>query len=565
MKVKNLIDLRKQIGLLLLILVSAGNIPVQSAESAEGEARAVLVEGTGTYTRPISTKSNIAQQFFDQGLRLTWGYYFPEAIASHQEALRYDPGHPMIYWGMALAIGPNPNSRYAGMRDDPHGEAWKAITQAVEHINRANDTERDFINTLFIRFDAKTHPVRSDRDRAYLDAARALSEKYSNDPDAAALFADAYMVIGKWDYWDKEGSPRPGTTQVAAALESILKLRPDHPGANHLNIHLLEASWNPERALVSADRLEALMPIAGHIVHMPAHIYVRVGQYDKAIAINERSLEADKKFLAAWGDHPFPNIGTYPLSARIHGPHAQEFIRYAATVQGNYARAIEAGRRSAAGMQGDAKWSSRGQKRHAAVWMVQKIFGQWDALLAEEAVPADYPYLVGLHTYTRGSAHVGVGDLDGAKRQLQTLEKMLQDPEIDSARIGVAPVSAVLSLAYAGLDGEIKEAEGDLDGAIAAYEAAVELEDTFRYIEPPEWAQPMRHYLGAVLLKADRAKDAEAVYRRDLSWNQNNGWSLFGLSQSLEDQGRTAEAKEALKKYQTVWRGADVMLARSRL
>jgi tetratricopeptide (TPR) repeat protein len=197
--------------------------------------------------------------------------------------------------------------------------------------------------------------------------------------------------------------------------------------------------------------------------------------------------------------------------------------------------------------------------------MVQKIFGQWDALLAEEAVPMDYPYLVGLRIYTRGSAHVGVGDLDGAKRQLQTLEKMLQDPEIDAARIGVAPVSAVLSLAFAGLDGEIKEAEGDLAGAIAAYEAAVELEDTFRYIEPPEWAQPMRHYLGAALLKADRAKDAEAVYRRDLKWNQNNGWSLFGLSQSLEAQGRTKEAKEALEKYQTVWRDADVKLVRSRL
>ena len=534
-------------------------------QSKRDEELAVLVDGSGTYSRAISTDSQQAQLFFDQGLRLTWGYFFPESIASHQEALRHDPGHPMIYWGMALAMGPNPNSRYSGMPDDPHGEAKKAISQAVKLMDHANDSERDFIETLSVRFDSETFPVRSDRDRAYLDAARELYGKYPTDPDAAALYADAYMVIGQWDYWDKEGRPRDGTNEVASALEDILKLRPDHPGANHLNIHLLEASWHPEKALASADRLEALMPNAGHIVHMPAHIYVRVGQYKKAIAINERSLEADKKFLAIWGDRPFPNIGTYPLSARIHGPHALEFIRYAATVQGNYARAIDAAQRSSAGMKGEAERSSRGQKRKAAVWMVQKIFAQWDELLNNTPPSEGFPYLDGLHAYTRGSAKTGTGDLDGAKRELEKLKRMIQDPQIDAARIGVAPVSAVLSLAIAGLDGEIKQSEGDLDGAIIAFEAAVELEDTFRYIEPPEWAQPMRHYLGAALLEAKRPIEAESVYRRDLRWNQNNGWALFGLSQSLSAQGKGAEAQSTLARFQATWQDADIELTRSRL
>ena len=554
----------KCLGPLLLVFTLNGCTP-KSNEIDQGEALAVLVEGLGTYSRPISTDSNVAQQFFDQGLQLTWGYYFPEAVASHQEALRHDPNHPMIYWGLAFAIGPNPNSRYNGMPDDPHGEALKAITRASELIDNANDSERDFINALFVRFDANTHPDRLNRDRAYLNAARELYEKYPNDPDAVTLYADAYMVIGQWNYWDKDGNPRPGTTEVASALENVINLRPDHPGANHLNIHLLEASWNPERALSSADRLEALMPMAGHIVHMPSHIYVRVGQYDKAIASNERSLAADKQFLSIWGDLPFPTISTYPLSAKTHGPHALEFIRYSATVQGNYANAIVSAQGSANGMKGDAKWSGRGQKRNAAVWMVQKIFGKWDTLLADNPSPTGYPYLDGLHTYAIGSAKVGVGDLNGAKQELQKLKQMILDPKIDTNRIGVAPVSDILSVAISGLEGEIKQVEGDLDGAITAFETAVELEDTFRYIEPPEWPQPMRHYLGAALLEANRGEEAEAVYIRDLEWNQNNGWALLGLSQSFEAQGKTAEAQDAFEKYQAAWAGADVTLKRSRL
>jgi tetratricopeptide (TPR) repeat protein len=307
------------------------------------------------------------------------------------------------------------------------------------------------------------------------------------------------------------------------------------------------------------------MPIAGHVVHMPAHIYVRVGQYDRAIANNIRSQEADKKFAEIWGDHPLPNIGTYPLSHTIHAPHAIDFIRYAATVQGNYKVAIEAAHASAATVTTEARDIRNGQKRVAAPWLVYKIFGKWDALIDSEPEESGTPYLDGIWSYCLGSAHAATGDMARAEVELQKLQNIANAPNADEYRVGATPASAVLKLAALGLEGEIKQARGDLDGAIEAFTAAAELEDLNNYTEPPDWAQPIRHYLGAALLDADRAEEAEAVYRRDLRWNQNNGWSLFGLYQSLEMQGQTAEAALVYANYQASWQNSDIVLARSRL
>jgi len=538
----------------------------ESAEQvAASAARAPLIEGSGTYSRPISTDSATTQKFFDQGLRFAWGFYFPEAIASHQEAARHDPGHPMPYWGMAHAMGPNPNSRYARMPDDPRGEGLKAIQMALERIDRANDVERDLINALYVRYDRENIADDSERDQAYLARMRSLNEKYPEDPDIAALFADSYMSIGRWDYWDIEGRAKPGTNRVALALERALKKTPGHPGALHLHIHLLEASLEPQRALSSADALEATMPVAGHVVHMPAHIYVRVGQYDKAIASNVRSQRVDREFVAIWGDHPFPNIGTYPLSHRIHIPHAIDFIRYAATVQGNYKVAMEAAQASADMVKGDARDIRNGQKRSSGPWLVNKIFGKWDQLIGHEPSQSGTPYLDGIWAYSLGSAYAATGDIDRAEAELVKLETIANAPNADEFRVGASPVSAVLKLASLGLVGEIQQAQGNYDAAITAFEAGVAIEDQNNYTEPPDWAQPMRHYLGAVLLEAGRAVDAEAVYRRDLRWNQNNGWSLFGLYQALDMQGKQGEAQEAYAEYEASWQNSDVMLARSRL
>ena len=549
----------------VLAIAAALSACTSPDSAAEGEERAILIESTGTYTRPITTDSPLAQQFFDQGLRLTWGYHFPESIASHQEALRHDPDHPMIHWGLALALGPNPNSRAGGLPDDPQGEGRRAIERATERVERGNEREQAFVRALHRRFDADTYPDRDERDQAYLAATRALFEQYPDDPDAGALLGDAYMITRRGrEYWDDGGQPLPGTAEAAAVLEQVMEARPDHPGANHLYIHLLESSNTPERALAAADRLAALMPGVGHIVHMPGHIYVRVGQHTRSVEHNQRSAEVDGEFLAAWGSLEFPQIGTYFLSAQNHRWHAYDFIRYSAAIQGNYAQAVQAAT-DARGHEPEARiLQGPAQKTIAARWLVHKMFGRWTELLAEDRVMEGSQYLDGMWSYTQGSAHVGLGNLEVARTNLERLRAVAADPESATVRRNANIVATLMDLAGLGLEGEIKEAEGDLEGAIEAYRAAVAIEDGLDYTEPPDWPQPMRHYLGAALLAAGEAEEAERVYRRDMELNRNDGWALFGLWQSLEAQGRTAEADEVFQAHEQAWQFADTELTRSR-
>ena len=373
------------------------------------------------------------------------------------------------------------------------------------------------------------------------------------------------MSIRRWDYWDSEGNPKAETIPVAEALEYKIAQDLSHPGVLHLHIHLIEASLEPERALVSADALEATLPIGGHVVHMPAHIYVRVGQYGKAIDNNVRSQAVDRQFAELWGNHPLPNIGTYPLSHRIHAGHALDFIRYAATVQGNYKTASETAWRMAGRITSDAVMVRGGQKRVSAPWLVLKIFGKWDELLALKPAHQGTPYLDGMWSYALGSAHLAKGNMNAALQQLAKLKTIAEAPNADEYRVGATPASAVLKLAAFGLEGETLMAQGDLSGAIEAFRAGVGIENQNNYTEPPDWAQPMRHYLGAALLKAGQPEEAEAVYRRDLRWNQNNGWSLFGLHQALVAQNKQREASKVFNQWQKAWAAADVTLTASHL
>ena len=470
----------------------------------------------------------------------------------------------MVYWGLAHAMGPNPNSRYSGMPDDPKSEGLKAIKKALNLIDKAAPIEREMINALYVLYDQDSISDSHERDLAYMAAARALQEKYPKDPDIAALYAASFMNIGRWNYWNHDGSPVGDTGKIAAVLESALASRPDHPGANHLYIHLMEASREPERALASADRLAATMPMAGHIVHMPSHIYVRVGQFDKAVASNVRSQEVDKEFLEIWGDRPLPNLGTYPLSAKIHAPHAIDFIKYAASFQGDYAVAIDAAKKLAADINSDDLENGRNQKRLSGVCLVNKMFGHWEKILDSKPTASGTPYLDGIWSYCLGGAYAAKGDLISARRELGKIWQISSLKNVDQYRVGPTPVSSLLKLAALGLSGEIKQASGALSESIADYQAAVELEDKNGYIEPPDWPQPMRHYLGAAFLKAGRAAEAETVYRQDLEWHQNNGWALFGLWQSLAAQGKALEAEETFKAYKHAWRDADTKLSGSR-
>ena len=546
------------------IVVIAG-CSTETSPNKEGEPRAILIEGSGSYSREISTKVKNSQTFFDQGLRFAWGFYFPESIASYQEAARLDPSHPMPYWGMAHAMGPNPNSRYARMPDDPKGEGLKAIKMALEKIDNANSLEKRLIKAMHIFYDKKSISDPNLRDKAYLAEMRNLNNEFPNDPDIAALYAGSYMSIRRWDYWDSKGNPKSETIEVAEALEHIINQGISHPGVYHLHIHLIEASMEPERALISANSLEATVPIVGHVVHMPAHIYVRVGDYQKAIENNIRSQQVDRRLGELWGDMPLPNIGTYPLSHKLHAGHALDFIRYAATVQGNFEVANKAAWNMADRIKGEAVMVMGGQKRVSAPWLVLKIFGKWDEIISLNPKHQGTPYLDGIWSYVLGSAYLAKGNFSLASDELKKLKLIANSSDADKYRVGATPASSVLKVAAYGLEGEFFNAQENYKSAIDSFRKGIKIEDQNNYTEPPDWAQPMRHYLGAALLKEGQFKEAEEVYRKDLKWNQNNGWSLFGLYQSLELQGRIKESKEIYIQWTEAWKAADIELTASHL
>lgn len=553
-KIKNLTII---LFLLLYAPLSAEN---RKVDLIEPEAHAILIPGSGTYSKKISTQNKETQQFFDQGLRLAWGFYFPESIASYLEAARHDPDHPMPYWGMAHAMGPNPNSRYSGMPDDPKGEGLKAIKKAMARIENASDMEAKLIKALYTLYDKDANPDAKQRDQAYLAEMRKLNGDYPNDPDIAALYANSYMSIQRWNYWGDQGKPISETLLVAEALEHIMSKDLSHPGVLHLHIHLIEASAEPERALVAADNLERTIPIVGHVVHMPSHIYIRVGQYEKALEQNIRSQKVDKEFAKIWGDLPLPNLGTYPLSHKIHSGHALDFVRYAASVQGNYNLASESAWTMANSIKDKQIMIMQGQKRVAAPWQVLKTFGKWDEILKLKPKHSGTPYLDGIWSYVKGSAYLSKRNTEQATRELNKLKQIINSPDVDKYRAGATPVSRVLKAAAYGLEGEIFLADSKYPEAIEAFTLAVELEDQNNYTEPPDWPHPMRLYLGSALISAQKFKEAENVYKRDLDWHKNNGWSLFGLHQSLLLQGKTDEAETIHKEFLLAWQQADIKL-----
>jgi len=540
-------------------------LPSTVTAQSPSEPLAILVPGGGTYSRPITTDSDLAQQFFDQGLRMAWSFYFPESIASYQEASRLYPDSPMPYFGLAHAAGPNPNSRYAGMPDDPQGTGLAAIREALRRIDNATPREQDMIRALFVLYNKDAIPDDRERDFAFLDAMRDLHNQYSDDANIATIFGESYMNTTRWDYWNPDGSAKPGTAEAKGAFEAAIALEHDHPGANHLYIHLMEMSSQPELAMPSAQKLEATVPISGHMVHMPGHIYLRVGEYEKAIDINARSQIVDQQFAEVWGDNDLPSIGTYFLNHKVHAPHALDFVRYANTLQGSYEDAYEAATRNAEGID---PAGTRSHKTLAHVWMTDKIFGKWDKIHADNAeisAIAQTPYLKGMWAYVMGSAHVAKGHMGPAEAQVQVIRNAIGADDVNEINVGPTDASHVLSLAMHALMGEIAEANGDMETAILHYGHAVDFQDNLNYTEPPDWNQSIRLYLGAALIDNGQADEAEEVYLKDLEWNQQNGWSTFGLYQSLEAQGRVQEAIIEKRRYESFWRNADVELTRSRI
>jgi tetratricopeptide (TPR) repeat protein len=539
--------------LMITVMIVIAPMAETSVRAQESGPIAPELAGLGTLHMPVTTSVPQAQRFFDQGLRLLYAFNHSEAIRAFREAARLDPGLAMAYWGQALGLGPNLN---APMTEENGRQAYAAIQQALTMAHGATPRERALIEALALRYAADGKGDRAALDRAYAEAMQKAAGSFDSDPDVQTLFADAQMNTMPWDYWQKD-RPKPETARVLETLESVIARQPDHAGALHYHIHLLEASADPDRAAASADRLGSLMPAAGHMVHMPAHIYIRVGRYADAAEANVRAIAADEDYLAQCQAQ-----GLYPVS---YYPHNLHFLWAAATFEGRRAVAVEAARKVAEKVPhhhaGALSWTA---DFPVTPLLAYTRFGLWQELLTEPKPPANQPYAIGIWHYGRGLAFVARARLDAASSELAALEAVMKH-EAFATTLKDLPLLTNLRIASRILDGELNLRRGNADAAVASLREAVTIEDGIPYSEPPIWHHPPRQILGAILLEAGRAADAETVYREDLKRFRENGWSLFGLARSLDAQQRASEAAEARQRFEKAWARADIPLTSSRI
>ena len=525
-------------------------------DTAPGNRRAPLFNNLGNHHHPISTRSKLAQRYFDQGFILTYGFNHAEAARSFQEAAKLDPNCAMCFWGVALVLGPNIN---AAMDAEVVPEAWEALQQAIALSEHANAKEKAYIQALAKRYSAKPVADRKPLDAAYANAMRAIAKQYPDDLDAATLFAEALMDKSPWSYWTKEGQPKPETSELLAILDSVLTKNPHHPGANHLYIHAVEAG-HPELGIAAADRLRNLVPGSGHLVHMPSHIYIRVGRYHDAAIANEQAIAADASYATQCHAQ-----GLYPLG---YMPHNYHFLAASATMEGRSQVAI-ASARQVATMADTQKMREPGfgTLQHFYVMPLYALtrFGRWEEVLQEPAPAEDLQYPTGVWHYARGISLTAKGDLSAAQQELSQLQAIATDPALETVTVwDINTTSNLLQIASKVLAGELAAKQGKYEQAIKHLQAAADLEAQLNYDEPETWPNPVRHSLGAVLLKANRPAAAEKVYWEDLRQHPENGWSLFGLVQSLQAQSNTAAAKAAQKRFEQAWQYADITLIASR-
>ncbi len=510
----------------------------------------------GTHHHPITTKSSQAQRYFDQGLVLAYGFNHAEAARSFREAIKLDPDCAMCNWGLAYVLGPNINAK---MEDDAVPESYQAIQQAVKLAKNSSESEQAYIQALTKRYADVPVADRSSLDIAYAEAMKQVTQQYPDDLDAATIYAEALMDTMPWDYWTEEKEPKPETQEVLDTLESILERDPNHPGANHLYIHAVEAV-RPQQGIAAADRLGNLVPGSGHLVHMPSHIYIRIGRYRDAAIANQKAIAVDNDYITQCHAQ-----GVYPLA---YIPHNHHFLWFAATLEGNSKLATTAGKNVAAMVDPPMmREPGMGTLQHFySVPLFTSIrFGQWDEILATPQPEADLKYPTGVWHYARGLAYTARGKIAEAQQELEQLNLLAQDPELEAVTIwDINTTQNILKIATEVLTGELAAKQGKYPQAIAHLRQAVTLEDAQNYNEPADWSIPVRQYLGAALLKDRRFAEAEQVYREDLALYPDNGWSLFGLVQSLQGQGKESEAKMARQQFDSAWQYADVRLTASK-
>jgi tetratricopeptide (TPR) repeat protein len=526
---------------------------LEPAEAAERVAsRVPLFENLGTLHHPITTRSKEAQRYFDQGLRLVYAFNHEGAIRAFEEAARLDPSAAMAYWGIALALGPNIN---AAMKKTDERRASDALQKARAHIAHVTGAEQAYIHAIGKRY-SLNGPTRSNLDKAYADAMRALWKQFPEDPDAGVLFAEALMDLHPWDLWTTNGKPKLGTEEIVSTLEAVLARAPNHPGACHYYIHAMEASPTPERALPCAERLPSLMPGAGHLVHMPAHIHMRLGHYHEAAEQNAQAAEIDRHYLAGRSSTGDEAEGYYQ--------HNLHFLWASLLMEGRSAEAMKVAKQLTATIREADIRRDSSQELYLPVPLWTMIrFGQWEALLRELPPPNTLRLKQAIWRLGRGMALGASGRVPGAEGEhaaLATLAKRFARSRTTEERTE----RALIQIAERLLAGEIAVHHKHYDAAITALREAIKLEDALPYSEPPFWPIPARHYLGVVLQKAGHAQEAETVYRADLIKHPHNGWAEYGLMQSLRAQRKDREANEVEQQWKRAWAHADVNLAASR-
>ncbi len=504
----------------------------------------------GRQHHAIATQSKETQLYFDQGITLIYAFNHEEATRAFQRAAQLDPSSPMPLWGIALAVGPNYNMDVDAEREKL---AYETVQKAQKLAVNSPQIEKDYVVALATRYSAEPHPDYKKLARNYAAAMKALSEKYPDDLDAATFYAESLMNLNPWKLWSHDGKPAENTLEIVRVLESVLARDPNHAGANHYYIHAVEASPNPERALPSARRLDTLVPQAGHLVHMPAHIYERTGFYEDAARNNEEAASVDRAYALN-----AEREGTiYDLMYRSHNEH---FLAMAACMSGNYAKAKSAADALATRLMPHAKMMPMLDAFIMTPIWVDSRFAKWESILARPEPPKG---LLGTHVlwrYSRAVAYAATGNLDAAEKERTTfsLEATAFTPD---AMLGEQNKARdVLGVASHVVDARIAAAKGQRDTAITHWRQAVKIQDTLNYDEPADWYYPVRESLGAALLTFGMAGDAEPVFREDLRQNPRNPRSLFGLKEALKTQGKTADAAWVERQFKEAWRSADTEL-----
>ena len=510
-----------------------------------------MMEGLGDLHHPVTTRNPEAQQFFDQGLRLIYCFNHAEAERAFRHAAELDPKLAMAYWGVAEAVGPNYNDPAS---DERFMQAHQAIQKALDLSSAVSASEQAYISALAKRFPADPKADRRKAAEGYRDAMRQVTKEFPDDLDAATMFAESSMTLHPWGLWHLDGSPEEGTDEIIATLESVIKRDPNHLGAVHYYIHAVEASPSPERALAGANRLASLAPNAGHIVHMPAHVYIRTGDYDAAVKTNQQAAKVDEAYIKASAAQ-----GIYPMMYYSHNLH---FIAITAAMEGRYPEAIDAAQRLRDHVAPAVSAMPPLEGFMTIPMAVMARFQKWDDILALPQPDASLKTTTTIWHYARGMAFASTGKLAEAQKEYQALNAAYQATPPDA--IFSMPFNNksknVLRIATDVLGAKIATAKHDDAAALTMLREAVATQDALNYGEPPDWYFPVRESLGATLLRSGNAAEAERVFREDLAKNPRNPRSLFGLHEALQAQKRTYDAQFVEKQFEKAWKGSDVKL-----